>query len=46
MKQMLMKFIKDIRPDLSEEELENEAHILEVMIVDRLAEIKGRNNNQ
>jgi hypothetical protein len=37
--QVIKKFIKDIRPDLSEEEVEKEAHILEVMIVDRLAEI-------
>ena len=43
---VIKKFIQDINQNLSEEELEREAHILEVMIVDRLAEIKGRNNNQ
>jgi len=39
MKQVIMKFIKDIRPDLSEEEIEKEARILEIMIVDRLTEL-------
>jgi hypothetical protein len=37
--QIIKKFIKDIRPDLSEEEVEREARMLEVMIVDRLAEL-------
>jgi hypothetical protein len=46
MKKVLKIYIKDILPDLSEEELEREAHKLEVMLIDRLVELKGRNNNQ
>ncbi|MDA3815257.1 MAG: hypothetical protein PF549_02730 [Patescibacteria group bacterium] len=46
MKKVLKKFIKDIRPDLTDEEIEREAHKLEIMLVDRLVEIGDDNKSE
>lgn len=39
MKQIIIKFIKDIRPELTEDELEREARKLEAMLLSRWEEM-------
>lgn len=46
MKQMFIKLIQDICPDLPKEEVKKEARILETMIINKLVKLKGRIINQ